>query len=447
MNVKHLGIFVFLISVFLLLAGCGGSRRYAVVLWPPEEVSVDPGAVVRVSESARIEKTHTIRLPESGDRVTIPQWRAQVFDDEEGARAFAEEYAAFAETYATARRRALPVRSDRSGSARALYRLRDGERVKVVHRSEEPSDEGGLVDYWYEVLTTDGTRGWVFGHYLSGVSETDDEGQTVDLSTDPLLDRFLSHAWRPTYFGRMIDSGRIDLDRFRSDYGLFPEPENNRIRLNLENQRAVFEYSDWIRGGSREFIARNTPFSVRVRAGGDVSVRYRINGRGYEVAMETLDADIEEIRRKERARREERYASLRSRGSLWRSDSYGSVRLYDDMAFEWDDYSRLVPRIIPQNAGNSGTVDFDYFLTEELSRAYDGVISFRFRGADETPVAFLYEVTTGGIRLSHAPQDNIRDNVVRRDRRSPVVIYFSFAAADTAEGGESAETPEHGGST
>ncbi|NBB91095.1 MAG: SH3 domain-containing protein [Spirochaetes bacterium] len=432
MTARHLSVYIVL-SVFVSILGAcgGGSQGSGVVLWPPDESTLEHGMVVTITDSSDVEGTYTVSTGDDGERETVAQWRVEVFGSEERARESAAELEEYAGTFATAERQALPVREEADRTSNIVYRLREGERAKVISRSDQPSDEAGFVDYWYQVLTQDGSRGWAFGYYLSGIEGSDggsEESGTID---DPLLSRFLSTTWRPVYFARMLDSGRIDLERFRPDYGLFPEPEENRIRLNLEDQSATFEYGGWSRGRSREFVARGTQFSVIVRSENSISIQYTVGDGGYNIAMQSIEQDVAEVRREEQERREERYASLRSRGSRLVSNAYGSVLLRDEGAFEWSRYSRLVPSVIPASAGESGRIRFDHFLSESLSEGYEGALSFRFAGAENQPVVFLYQFVSGGLRLAHAPAENIRDKTVLRESLSPVIIFFSFEEGDS----------------
>jgi hypothetical protein len=387
--------------------------------------------LVTINDSSDVEETYTVSPPEDRGRETVPQWRVEVFGSEERAAEFAAEFEDYAQTFASAERQALPVREDADRTSNIVYRMRRGEEAKVIARSDQPSDEAGFVDYWYEVLTEDGSRGWVFGYYLSGIEGSGGGTEESGPIDDPLLSRFLSTTWRPVYFARMLESGRIDLERFRTDYGLFPEPEENRIRLHLEDQSATFEYEGWSRGRSNEFVARGAAFSVIVRSENSISVRYTIDGEGYNIAMQSIERDIAQVRRQEQERRAERYASLRSRGNRLVSNAYGNILLRDDGAFQWAQYSRLVPSVIPASAGPSGYIRFDHFLSESLTEEYEGALSFRFVGAENQPAVFLYQFVSGGLRLAHAPSDNIRDKVVLRESLSPVIIFFSFEDGDS----------------
>jgi hypothetical protein len=173
-------------------------------------------------------------------------------------------------------------------------------------------------------------------------------------------------------------------------------------------------------------VAGGARFSVIVRSETEISVQYTINGEGYNRAMQAIERDIEEVREQERARRDALYEALRSRGTRLSSDAYGSILLRENMAFQWSRYSRLVPSVIPSSAGASGFLRFDHFLSDDLAGEYDGALSFRFVGAEDRPVVFIYQYVSGGMRLAHVPPENIRDKVVLRESLSPVIIFFSF---------------------
>ena len=317
------------ISIVLALIGCGGgSRSFGVVLWPPQESPLEFGMLVEVTDSSDIESTYTVRPLENGERMTTEQWRIEAFDSNEQAREFADNFEQYSDTFGTSQLQALRVRTEPNASAESVYRLRQGEEVNVIGQSSDASEDGGSTDVWYEVLTRDGSRGWVPDRFLAGLESSSEAANSeIEGVTNPRLDTFLSTVWRPTYFQRMLESDRIDLERFRTEYGLFPEPEQSRVRLNLPDQSATFDYETWSSGQARQFIAEGTRFSVIVRSEKTISIRYTVNGERYNIAMIRIDEDIAETRAAERERRSELYASLRSRGTRLSSDAYGTVEL------------------------------------------------------------------------------------------------------------------------
>ncbi|MFO8064072.1 MAG: SH3 domain-containing protein [Spirochaetia bacterium] len=442
-------LFVIGLSALFLVSGCGrGPQGYGVVLWPPEDSPLEFGMLVEVTDSSDIADTYTIRPPEDGERITTEQWRIESFETNEAATEFAEDFDEYRERFASSARQALRVRTEQDTSADSVYRLRQGEEVKIISRSDDSSEEGQDTGtsqgVWYEVLTREGSRGWVPGRHLSGIEGSSGVGiADVVGITNPRLDTFLSTDWRPTYFQRMIESDRIDLERFREEYGLFPEPEQSRLRLNLPDESATFDYETWSSGQARQFIAEGTRFSVIVRSDEAISIRYTIDGERNNIAMERVDEDISEVRAEERERRAELYESLVSRGSRLASDAYGTVELREDNEIRWQNYDRLVPSVIPRSARSEGRLRFDHFRSDDLEGDYDGALSFHFDGAEDEPVVFLYQFVSGGLRLAHVREDNIEDKIVQRESRSPVVIFFSFQeSAGGSEADDDAGSPE-----
>lgn len=51
--------------------------------------------------------------------------------------------------------------------ARLIKKLRVGTVVKEINRSDAPEKIRSVLDYWYEIETLDGTRGWIFGQQFT----------------------------------------------------------------------------------------------------------------------------------------------------------------------------------------------------------------------------------------------------------------------------------------
>ncbi len=103
--------------------------------------------------------------------------------------------------------------------------------MKVLNRQDERADEGGLSDYWYEILTREGVIGWVFGYHLE---LTGAAGRALDPreehdGLDRLVRDIASVVWRPEYFERMVSAGRINLDEFAPPFRTFRRLGRERI--------------------------------------------------------------------------------------------------------------------------------------------------------------------------------------------------------------------------
>ncbi|MFW5786206.1 MAG: SH3 domain-containing protein [bacterium] len=426
------------VLVLAFLVSCGpGAIGTAVILWPAEEWSIGPGAMVPVMEESDIRNSYTIRIPASDQTITTAKWRVRFFESREEAQAFAEEFEPYAEQYGSIAGRPERLGAQRvyttpeARSERTVYRLRSDERFKILGRTEEPANEGGAVAHWYQILTRDGTTGWVFGYYLridgqpvevrERTSEADEELQTV-----------LQRTWRPGYFQDMIDSGHVDLDRFHRRYGFFPDPEDKSIRLRLPEHEITFNYTDVIRGSRGGYVFEGSSLQLDIRNRRRISIQYELDGDMRGRTLYALSEDISSIIEEEKRRREQVYEEFLSRGNTLLSTAYGTIRLLEDREFEWEGYGRLVPSVVPENAGNRGSVLFSYFPAEAIENRFDGVVAFQFAGQpSDEDIVFLYNFREDGLRLSRVEDRDIDDNVVERESISPLIMFFSFDRQDT----------------
>ncbi|MFW5684518.1 MAG: SH3 domain-containing protein [Spirochaetota bacterium] len=415
----------------VLLTGCGDNGIGAgVVLWSPDESVVRSGSVVTVLAESSISDTYRIAAEEIEEPFELERWRVEFFDAEPEAEARAADYAAAFDgnttLYARATRNALPIREDANAVGdNTVYRLREGEEIKLIDRQPEETELGGLVSYWYETLTETGQRGWVFGYTLEVFDPTDD---TVAVergtSSDPLVDLLLQNVWRPIYYADMISNAAIDLELFCPEYGLFPDPENRQLELVLRRHATIFEYEQIVRVGSRRYLAEGTSLQLTFHRNDELSLQYLLDGRQQTLAMQRVPGEIEEYVHAELERRGALYEEVFSRGPRFRSDNYGELEFLVDQRFDWTGYERLVPIAIPQGARTTGSVDLGLFLSASLMQEYDGALSFQFDGARD-PVSFAYTFRRDGIRLVWIPQANIEDRLVRRVDSSPLTVFMS----------------------
>ncbi len=406
-----------------LLAGCGSREAgYGVILWPDSE-ALEAGQIVPITEISTTRSSYIFRLPDES-AYQLPQWRVKFFESRSQAAEFARSYEETADLYVRSERRALPVREQLDRSSRIIYRLRFGEETKVIERSAEPHDESGLVAHWYRVLTEDGTSGWVFGYYLTVFSDSGDPAPIASEDIqDPVVRALLENVWRPSSYAQMIQNNTIDLSRLRAEHGLFPKPDENRLRLVLPDRRVDFEYNEITRSSARQYAAVGSSLQISLRSESAITIQYIYENQTQSVDLEIIEQDIEELRAGEIERRDQLLAALLERGNLWQSSAYGTIALQQDGRFGWSRYGSLVPTVIPRGAGNSGSLEFAVFLGSQLRGAFDGVISFRFDGLQQ-PVHFLYNQLDDGIRLTHLPQQNVTRNVASSAGASAIVAFF-----------------------
>jgi len=228
-----------LLAIALLWSGCT-LRTEAVILWPDNDLPLASGDVVTVSQRHDADDEVTI-VAASGDRYRMRAWQVAEFSSEEELQEFLSAYQEYRYLFAQCQKRALPIRSEADRFSDLLYRLDQGEIIKIIDRLDEISDEAGLMDYWYRVLTSSGQEGWVFGYHLALI---DIQENTVADSREAQdnLALFLNNIWRPAYFTTMKENNSYDLDRFQAIFGLFPAPLEKRIQIALPDYEISIDY-------------------------------------------------------------------------------------------------------------------------------------------------------------------------------------------------------------
>ena len=127
----------------------------------------------------------------------------------------------------------------------------------------------------------------------------------------------------------------------------------------------------------------------------------------------------------EKNRRETEFLEIFNFGPSFKSSSYGTLSLLENHLFRWTNTKLLVNQaLISKNARNSGTVEIKYFISRQLSSAFDGVLTFTFDGMT-SEVNFLYKIEEQGLRLEDATRATINNNMVVSRSTSPLVIFFS----------------------
>ena len=390
---RSIGAFAGRVAIALALVSCGERPvGTGVVLWS-DGGPLATGALVDVVEESTIEDRYLVRAASADRRQdpvpVAPRWRVRVFADPEQAAVFAARYADFVDVYAYAARRGLPVRAQASATAGIVYKLREQEVTKVLERGAEPEQVGSFENYWYGVLTEDGTEGFTFGEFLPLFESTGDpRADAVRLHTaDPGLERVLGTAWRPQEYLSMVRRRRFDLLRLRPEYGLFPDPEAGVFRLVTAQREREFPYREIERVGDDRYVLAEaggdgSPARFTVRGNGSLAFSYVDDGRLITEVFVDLQADVDELIAAERARRERLFANLLRRGPLLRSGGYGTVELTAEGRFRWQGYEALVSRWVPAGLPGTGVVDFRYALGAPLRGSYDVAVTLLFDGPE-----------------------------------------------------------------
>lgn len=461
-----LGISALLAGV---LSGCGPSGGWGLVLWTVEDAGIASGSVVPIHLKSNIGKVFVVGLPSgsgqasgsgSGSgRVEVPFWQIEEFGTRRAARIRAEEFKPFASIYMVAARDGLPIRDKPDNVSKRVFRLREGQTVKVLGKAEGTQVTTGgkaLAGEWYRVLADDGTRGYVFSNTMRMYDETTGSKPAMESAAalSSGIDQLFRKSWRPAWYQAMVDEDRIDSDWFSLRFGLFSDAVNRQIRLEMPGLSRVFNYSS-ITEDSGWFSFTGTALRVRIESPSSVYAAWSGNPGTGEGDAETagsaedttwraddpgarfilLDSDIGELLRSADGRAREAlrlflskaYSLRKGQGSAAAAPSsislrsaQGSVlRISSDGAFSWSQTDFLPAGFPPPASGGEdarGTVRFGISLSQDLQNAWQGGFILTQEGGEGRSI-YLYKMGQEGVTVVRAVQGPVGSPVTEADQR------------------------------
>ncbi len=427
-SVYKLAVFLILPLLFL---NCSNKLGYGVVNWSIPEYGLTAGDIIPIYVRSNIESVYIVGLNEQTKlRVEIPLWQLSFFESKKDALKFQKKLEDYKNTYATVNLDGLPMRSEPDNTSKQVYRLRQGQTVKVLWFGEGiPVLKGGkpMDGQWYEVLTSDGAKGWCFSYNLTMYDEreassvADTETEKI---TDEELEKVLNETWYPENYRKMINSKQVDLDKMSLTWGFFPGSKSGIARIELKDIKVSFPYTK-ITKIRDKYQFEGVSLSLQIRGKDIITLEFSDqNGKNRIENFVILNATPEEIINNELKRRSGEIEAIAKTSSEFTSANFGTLKILNGGQFIWSGYNVISPSIIPSGAGSSGTVSVSGFLTPKLKSDYEGVLSFKFEKADE-PVIFMYSISSKGLRLEAVERNNISENIVNRRSLNPVILFFA----------------------
>jgi hypothetical protein len=262
--------------VMILLAGlssCSRKLGWGLVLWTAAEGPVPAGSVVPVYIRSNINQVYVVGSLDGKKKIELPFWQVELYGSRSKAKAAAGKFAPVASLYLVASRDGLPVRDSASNAGNRVFRLHEGQSVKVLEKvkgEEVRTGDTVLQGDWYFVLTDDGTRGYVFSNTMSLFDEStavaaSPETAASSAAVDVKVDNLFARAWRPEYFQSQIDDSKVDLDTFDPRFGLFADAVHRQIRIELPGASEVFQYTSIAEEGGA-FVFEGSPLRVRFQS-------------------------------------------------------------------------------------------------------------------------------------------------------------------------------------
>jgi hypothetical protein len=275
MTRRHLGL-VALLALAASLGSCSSRLGWGVVLWTAAEGPIPAGSIVPVYIKSNIQKVYVVGVPaakgkEKGRKLELPFWQVELYPTRGKAAARVKAMGGNVSLYMVAARDGLPLRDKPANTAKRVFRLREGQSVKILEKAEgDEVNTGGqaLAGAWYLVLADDGTTGYAFS-YAFRLYDESKEGPPVLASAKAALsgrvDLVFSRSWRPEYFQEMLDDNRIDLDYFSLRYGIFVDAIRRQIRLELPAASQVFNYTG-ISEAKGLYVFEGTPLKIKIES-------------------------------------------------------------------------------------------------------------------------------------------------------------------------------------
>ncbi|MDR1374508.1 MAG: SH3 domain-containing protein [Treponema sp.] len=432
-----------LLLLGLVLSGCSRHLGWGVLLWSTEDPVIPAGTVLPVYIRSNIDQVWVAGIPKeyqtpenSANKFEIPLWQFELVGRRGAAAKRAASYAGYAAVYAETLQDGLPIREDPDNTARRVYRLRHSQIVKILARAEgNPAISATgdpLPGEWYQVLTEDGITGYCFSYRLKlfeyGSGSPAEMAEAAPLQQeDPDLDRVLSTAWSPEWYGTMVSSGKFDLEDLEKQWRFVPGEDSGMAHLYLPGIDKTYPYTGIESAGGRSWRFTGAPLEMSLRSDTLLAVQYNDAAGAVKTQLFTaLPSMVNDLVIQETERRSALFRNIFDQGPVFVSANYGALTLLAEEQFSWTGYDLLSGAVIPLSVLGRGSVTMGLYPDYALEDRYDGAMALNFSGigGPAVPVYFLYIIDDQGFHIEYIPPENVEGVTVMRRSANPLVIYF-----------------------
>ena len=339
-----------------------------------------------------------------------------------------EPYQEYKNIYAKVVLDGLPVRNEPVNTSRQVYRLRNNEVVKVLYKGEGVLPSAGaktMEGEWLWILTQDGTTGWCFSYNLRLFDEYDKaDSLDTDNSLDQRLELVLDKTWYPESYAAMIASNQIDISQLKKEYCFDTGKESGTVTLRVKDTNVSWKYEGTQKQEDNVYAFTGTSLVMTIRDENNIVIQYSDEkGRPFSYNFTIIGDSIENLILAETERRKAVYEQLLEFGTSFSSSNYGTLQFLENGTFIWSGYQRLVPDVIAENSGTTGTIEFCYFLDDSIRNAYDGVITFVFDRSKKRS-SFMYKMELDGLRFEETTSAVEKNAVFTQRGSNALVLYF-----------------------
>ena len=438
-RISFLLLFLF---IPLFFSSCNRTLGYGVLFWSSEHPSVPSGTVLRVYIRSNINRVWVVgvprelRTPENTiNRFEVPLAHLELVGNRRRALERAEVFAPYALMYAETLQDRLPIRESPDNVSRLVYRLREGDIIKILNRVAGQVVIGASGDplpgNWYRVITQDGTVGYCFSYRLRLFEHTGGSLAVFRYEQEEIvdhdLDRILTRTWSPESYGAMINARRINLEDLSQHWHFDPGQDTGVARIRTRDIDRTFSYTHIRPTGTRTWRFEGTTLQMNLRSDNLLAVQFNEPGGMLQtLTFVALPSRVDDIIHQETVRREALFRNIFQHGPVFTSNNFGTLTFQENGRFTWTGNMLLAPQVIPASALGSGSVDMRLFLSAAMNQHYSGAFTMNFDGIGGArfPVNFMYTRDAHGLRIEHAPQTSMDGLTVARRASSPLIIYF-----------------------
>jgi hypothetical protein len=441
MNNKYKYLMVLLTLALVLFSSCSNKLGYGVLLWSIDEPPILSGTVLPVYIRSNIEKVWIVGIPEhlvelnGSDKIEVPISHLEFVGSRRKAENWAEEFSEFALVYAENLQDGLPIRENTDNNARRVYRLRQGEIIKVLGVAGGNPPIGGTGDPlpgdWLSVLTSEGVTGFCFSFRLRLYNQDDHavhNPDDLDRETiiDPNLEIVLSRVWSTESYAEMLATRQINLQALERNYRFEPGHETGVARVILPEFERRFNYQRITSDGDRSWRFDGTTLHMSLRSDTSLVVQFTdTNGLRRVSQFVALPTSVNDLIVQERAHRNRLLTAMYNHGPVFTSNNYGTLTLTSSGDFTWTGYDLLVPQLFPAETSGIGRINMDIYISPTFGDRYNGAFSLVFTDIrTNNTFYFMYGFDEQGLRLEVVPANYIEDVTVMRRSPSPMVLYF-----------------------
>ncbi|MDC7221375.1 MAG: SH3 domain-containing protein [Spirochaetales bacterium] len=423
---KKIILSLFLISL-LFITGCKRYLGYGFVYWSDDESAVQTGTPVRVITQSDINDIYLVLIPETKEKREFDIWDVALFDSEDERDEALKDFQTYKSAFAQCQQN-LPLRERPDSSSENIYKLREGQIMKVIGREAEEVQIGNMTGHWYKLLTEDGVIGYTYDYYLTVYNEVDGEKDVINarIEEDINLENIVDRDWRPDYFYSMKSQGRIDMNTFRDEYRLYIDGENKTIYLKTREREVSVEYDKISNTAYKKYAFLGTTFRIDVYSEYRLSIQYNYEDQEYIEGFVRLATPVEELIMQAQDARDEQLFSFIDEGPVYSSAAYGNLEFKEGGRFTWTKKSALISRkVVSSAAGDNGRISFNLFPDYSIKEKYDGGMTFIFSNGER--LHLLFTLKEDGVQLLQIPDRYVNGEsvVTNDDFYDPITMYFT----------------------